>query len=438
MLRVTIQNATTLSLRSAHLRLLLNRTPKGLPWRGLLTCLLVAVAAFAVPEAQAAVAYSWGLNQYGELGNGTSMPQSDSPVVVMDLSNGVNAVAAGYFHSLALQNGAVYAWGYNNTDQLGNDTVSQSNLPLAVAGLSSGVTAIAAGSQHSLAIKNGGVYIWGSGDYVTGESFTPVAVVGLSSGATAIAGGNFFSLAVQNGGVYAWGANGAGQLGNGTAGAPQETPAVVTSLSSGVTAIAAGLNHSLAIQNGGVVAWGYNDTGKLGDGTTIERNTPVAVTGLSRGVTSIAAGSYHSLAVRNGDVYAWGSNLSGELGDGTTNEDNTPELIDPADLHNILAVTAGADSSYALSSDGSLWVWGDNIAGQLGLGNEIDYMTPQHLLPPAGYIFTSVAADSEGDHAVATLAPVPEPGTLVLLAVGGLLLVVYRKTFSPFFSRYPT
>ena len=199
-------------------------------------------------------------------------------------------------------------------------------------------------------------------------------------------------------------------------------------MSSGITAFAAGCFHSLAVQNGALYAWGFNGDGELGNGTHTKSNRPVAVTGMSSGVTAAAAGLSHSLAVRSGNVYAWGYNRLGQLGDGTTTEQNTPEEIDPADLHNIKAIATGFESSYALSFDGSLWVWGRNIDGELGLGTSAeDYLTPQHLLPPSGYIFTSISANSDGGSALATLAPTPEPASLSLLALGGLALLRRRS-----------
>jgi alpha-tubulin suppressor-like RCC1 family protein len=376
--------------------------------------LWAATATLAVPDARAAAISIWGGNGLGELGDGT-MIDRPMPSPVPGLTSGVTAVGAGEYYSLAVQDGGVYAWGFNLDGALGVAGVDRSSTPIAVIGLGSGVTAVAAGKSHSMALQNGAVYAWGYngngalGDGTTNSSDTPVAVSApLTSGVTAIAVGNQFSLAIKNGGVWAWGV---GELANGSGKYP--TPVAVTGLESGVTAIAAGLQSSLAVQNGGVYAWGTT-----GD-------SPIALTGLGSGVTAVAAGRYHSLAVRNGGVYAWGLNNYGQLGDGTTTDHSTPEQIDPADLHDIIAVAAGQNCSYALSNDGSLWDWGLNGFGNLGLGNFQDqYLTPQHLLPPSGFRFTSIDANVSGySFAIATLAVVPEPSTFALAGMGVLSLL---------------
>lgn len=245
-----------------------------------------------------------------------------------------------------------------------------------------------------------------------------VSNLNLHSGVTAIAAGEFHSLAIQNGSVYAWGDNSQGELGNGTATlSPNSTPGAVYGLSGNVTAIAAGDFYSMALRNGGVYTWGYNSYGELGNGLTTLGLTPGGVSGLSTGVTAIAAGAYHSLAVQNGGVYAWGYNGDGELGDGTLTNRLTPERIDATDLKNIVAIAAGYQSSYALSADGSLWVWGDNAEGELGLDTVTGrYTTPQHLLAPSGYVFTSIAASGNGNTALATLQAVLQSTSFTLTA----------------------
>ena len=375
-----------------------------------------SVSSAQTDSATNAAVYAWGDNTSGQLGSNAGY-YSAVPAAVSNLTGGVIAVAAGNSHSLAVQNGAAYAWGDDASGQLGNGAAGAgSGVPVQVKGLYNGVTAVAAGNRHSLAVRNGTVYAWGAnsagelGNGSTIDSAYPGAVNGLSS-VSAVAAGNFHSLALQGNAVYAWGENGSGELGNGMQGigANSSVPVSVVGLSGGVTAIAAGTSHSLAIRNGAVYTWGGNDNGQLGNGTsgiTANSDVPVAVSGLSSGVTTIAGGSLHSLAVQNGLVFAWGGNGDGQLGNGTTTDSSVPVAVDPADLTNITAVAAGIASSYALSADGSLWVWGNNDIGELGLGDTASHLTPQHLLPPAGYRYTAITTPSGGDHAVAILAPV--------------------------------
>jgi alpha-tubulin suppressor-like RCC1 family protein len=377
--------------------------------------LLAAVAAAATlgttrPAAADGAAWAWGYNNWGQVGDGTTANRS-TPITVSGLGSGVTAVAAGGYHGLAIVNGAVWGWGHNSDGQVGNGSTTDQLTPVPVSGLPSGtVTAITGGDSHSLAIVNGGAWAWGwggngqlgNGSYA--DQHTAVAVSGLSTGVTAIAAGMGHSLAIENGAVWAWGYNSNGELGSTAAGSFANNPVAADVLTSGVTAIASGSHHNLAVMNGGLYTWGANWYGALGDGTTTAHTTPTLVTGFSKGVTSVAGGFYHSLAVKNGGVWAWGHNRDGQLGDGTTTDSLTPEQIDPTDLTTITAVAAGNDFSFALSSDGSLWEWGYGLG--LGLGSNGVFLSPTHVLPPTGYRYTAIDADSTSIHAVALLSPV--------------------------------
>jgi len=399
---------------------------------------LVIMAAFAgiVADRQSARADAvavWGRNAYGQVGDGTTGTWRPTPVVISSLGYDLASISAGGEHTLALKsNGSLWAWGLGGDGQLGDGTGSNKNTPVAVSGLTSGVVAVAAGKDHSIALKSdGSVWAWGDnfngqiGDGTSAYRGTPVAVNILTSGVTAIAAGDSHNLALKSdGSLWAWGADAECQLGNGGT-HDCYTPVAVKNLTSGVIAIAAGWSHSLAVKSDGSVwAWGWSSDGQIGDGSTATRPTPVAVSGLTSGVTAVAAAFRHSLALRNGTVWAWGYNRYGQLGDGTTVSCLVPEEIDPADLTDITAIAADWGSSYALSRDGSLWVWGDNSYGELGLGNATSHLTPTHLLPPVGYRFTSIDAGS-GKHAVATLAAVPEPGSLALLSAAVAALAAW-------------
>lgn len=179
------------------------------------------------------------------------------------------------------------------------------------------------------------------------------------------------SLAVKaNGTVYAYGRNDFGQLGNGTA---ASVPGALVPGVASVVSVAAGDAHSLALRSEGtVLAWGRNDSGQLGDGWTSGAPdqpytaSPVEVLEL-RGVKAIAAGCAHSLALAaDGTVWAWGDNTSGQLG--VAGGGYVPVRVKVAGLAAITAVAAGCGWSMALGADGRVWAWGANTAGQLGDG----------------------------------------------------------------------
>jgi alpha-tubulin suppressor-like RCC1 family protein len=212
-------------------------------------------------------------------------------------------------------------WGENSLGQLGDGNFNQSDVPVPVSGLDF-VTAVAAGDHHSLAL--------------------------LSSGT-----------------VMAWGANTSGQLGVGEAEIGVSNVPVAVEGLTGVTAIAAGGNHSLALlSDGTVMAWGENESGQLGDGNTNEADAPVPVKGLA-GVTAIAAGGEYSLALlSDGTVMAWGAGEHGQLGNDRTINSDVP--VNVKDLTGVTAIAAGGEHALALLSDGTVMAWGNNESGQLG------------------------------------------------------------------------
>lgn len=363
----------------------------------------------------------WGANHDGQLGDGEGCgAYCTAPVALPGLGSAV-AVSIGDFHSCALTTaGGVKCWGRNDDGQLGDGTVLDRASPVDVAGLDSGVTAISAGSTHTCAITaTGGVMCWGAnpdgrlGDGTVLDRAAPVDVAGLDSGVIAIAAGNDHTCALTAaGGVKCWGANYDGRLGDGAT-ANRTTPIDVSGLDSGVTAISAGDFHTCAVTlAGGVVCWGYNVYGALGDGSTSVGTTPGGVSGLDSGVATVAAGKYHTCAVTQaGGVTCWGQRIWGPPSEGAFTVHTTPAGLS-ALRSGIAAITSGDYHDCVITEAGRLKCWGYNSYGQLGNGGIWTRTYPVEVAgldPKAAPIATFTPSSTPLVTLAATQTPTIEP-----------------------------
>ncbi len=193
--------------------------------------------------------------------------------------------------------------------------------------------------------------------------------------ASAIAAGGYHSCALTRlGGILCWGSDSDGQLGDGGSDTDQPTPVAVSGLASGVTAMAAGGFHTCALTGGGaVLCWGSDDHGQLGDGgTDTSKAIPVAVSGLSSGVIAVAAGLYHTCALTNaGAALCWGRDSEGEVGDGGTYANQSTPVAVSGLAAGVTALAAGGSHTCALTNTGTVKCWGYDGAGQLGDGGTI-------------------------------------------------------------------
>ena len=181
--------------------------------------------------------------------------------------------------------------------------------------------------------------------------------------------------------MWAWGGNNDGQLGDGTT-FNKYVPAQVVGLTN-TAKVVAGVATSLALAKDGTLwAWGTNLYGQLGVGSTTRRDRPMQVSGLT-GVVAVATRGAHSLAVKSdGTVWAWGLNNYGQLGDGTRTDRNTPVQV--PGLSDVVDVATSQGHSLALKRDGTVWAWGDNYYGQLGNGTKTQSLVPVQVVGLTG------------------------------------------------------
>lgn len=332
------------------------------------------------------VAYCWGNNSNGVIGDGTRTTRLNPTLVSGTLS--FSAVSAGANHTCGVAAGIVYCWGSNRFGELGDGTTTDRLTPGAVPA-PGGMTfaSVTSGWYHTCAITTeGAAYCWGYnlsgqlGDGTRSDRSSPTPVSGSVIFATVSAGSAHTCGRTAASATYCWGDNSYGQLGNGTT-APDSSPGLVAS-PVGVTfaAVWAGSNHTCGrTAAGDAYCWGFNTGGQLGDGTTTDRSSPVLVAG-GLTFTNLAPGSLHTCGATTASppTYCWGSNSGGQLGDGTTTAHPNPATV-PG--FGISTLSVGGSHTCGTTSVGAVYCWGFNTTGQLGDGTAVNRSIPTHIVP---------------------------------------------------------
>lgn len=325
--------------------------------------------------------YSWGENNFGQLGNGT-LTNSNVPVQVMTPTGpltGITAISSGNFHAMALSPTDVFTWGDNTDGVLGNGAGPRFLFATPVSAMhNAGVTDIAAGGSYSLVlIPSVGVYSWGHGPHgqlgagITDTTLTPYLIPGLTA-ATEIQAGRYHNLALTPSGLYAWGLNNEGQLGDGTL-INRDVPTLVSGALTGVSQLFVGPKSSGVISQGNAYGWGNNDFYQFSLASASPVTSPTLITAVA-GVAEMALGA-NSVTLRNVQgLYTIGGNSQGELGRTFAGNDYTFRLVDGG-LASTAAMSAGNAHVLTLSSDG-IQSWGRNTEGQLGVGTTISAFAP--------------------------------------------------------------
>lgn len=377
-------------------------------------------------------AMCWGLDNYGQLGDGGDATNLIKPTSFVSTDGG-QTVAQIYARQLrtciVLDDNSASCWGFNEDGQAGDDSTNTYKSPSVKVEFpqGKGVKSMGMGLKHTCAIlEDDTLTCWGldshgalgNGDSDTSDKYTPQTittppdrkVVKVEPGAT------HTCILLDDGGVMCWGRDNAGQLGNGDTSDTIHTPSSNVELPEGraATDLSVGDDHSCArLDNGSVTCWGLNNFGQLGDNTTTNRPIPVyAHLPTGSPAVSVSVGPHSSCAIlENSSVYCWGHNHYGRLGIGVTGGIyQLPMFVEGAT--NVVDLSLDYHHSCALSENGSISCWGRSKYGPLGIGPSGDINTPQpvdyNISPFANLTGPAPQGDWEDETGLRGRATAPE------------------------------
>ena len=335
--------------------------------------------------------FSWGGNEVGQLGQNDTTTRS-SPVQVGALTSWISA-SSGLYHSTAIKdNYTVWSWGYNEYGALGlGDTTNRSS-PVQVGALTNWKK-VSTGDFHTISIKTDGtLWAWGlnsSGELGLGDTTdrsSPVQVGALTNWKEISANSRNCLAIKTDGTLWSWGGNTTGALGLGDT-TDRSSPVQVGALTTWKQ-VSSGNQNTMAIKTDGTLwGWGNNYDGALGLGDTTDRSSPVQVGGLTTWKQVSIAGSAqaygHTLAVKtDGTLWAWGAGGWGQLGNNDSIDISSPIQVG-SDTDWDYTYAGGGQVSFGIKTNATLWAWGINSYGQLGINEEPDqfsgYSTPQQV-----------------------------------------------------------
>ncbi len=316
--------------------------------------------------------YAWGLGQHGELGDGQTADSLDVPVEVQ-FPAGVHIAflptdAMPFDTGLAVDTrGNAWGWGY---------------------------------STNALCLPTG-----------TPQRLVPVELP--LHDVTALAGASGHAVYDAGGVVYACGQNEEGELGNGTSQASSSAARVDLPAGVQVASLVASFDDAGALSSGGTFFdWGSNAQGQLGSGSAeaystfpVEVPLPGPVSEAAQGGSDPTNGQ-NLVMLSDGQIFAWGADAFGQLGDGSTTNEALPIAVTPPAGVTYVSMTSGGTTSYAISSTGEVFAWGDGRGGELGYGG---YTTRLAQEPVSGVTATMISATADDVVISASSSPAPPP-----------------------------
>jgi alpha-tubulin suppressor-like RCC1 family protein len=370
--------------------------------------------------------WMWGRNINGQLGDNTNAEKS-SPVQAVGFATNWSKVACGGNHTAAIKtDGTLWLWG-NNYGALGDNTaITKISSPVQTIAGGTNWNSVACGYSFTVATKTDGtLWTWGSGSggqlgidkyYKYSPSMVDSQTNWLTANSSKHTG---FKAAIKTDGtLWLWGTGTNGQLGNNTV-VGVISPVQTISDGTNWRSFSTGGTFCAATKTDGTLwTWGNNNNGYLGDGTRTSRSSPVQTATYGNNWNYVDCGQQHTAAIKtDGTLWMWGRNQFGNLGDNTALNKSSPiqtfafgnnwQTVS-CNLNNVNAFTA------AIKTDGTLWMWGRNLSGQLGDNTITNKSSPIQTIA-RGTNWSSVACGN------AHIAAIKTDGTLWTWGTGGTL-----------------
>jgi len=311
----------------------------------------------------------------GCLGDGQQYGGSyTSPIQVVDKGNNWKQVEAGRLVSCGIKtDGTLWTWGRNQYGQLGDNTTADKSSPVQIYGGGTNWKQVSRGAFHMAAIKTDGtLWNWGKGErgqlgemaaYPGPDRSSPIQTSRGGTNWRFVSCGQYTTMAIKSDGtLWGWGSGGDGSLGLAGPPGPSTFSPVQTSVGGTnwkTISAGSGFGYGLKTDNS-LWVWGGNSSGQLGDNTTTARYTAVQMPGNETTWKLIQTGNYRiSAAIKtDGTLWTWGLNFYGALGDGTTTTRSSP-VQTVAGGNNWKMVSVGSyQNMAAIKTDGTLWTWG--------------------------------------------------------------------------------
>lgn len=329
----------------------------------------------------------WGYNFAGDLGDNTITYKS-SPVQTIAGGTNWKQVACGAFNAVGpaaaiKTDGTLWTWGSNSIGQLGDNTIVNKSSPIQTVAGGSNWKQVAIKSTVAAIKTDGTLWLWGDntygqlGDNTVVPKSSPIQTIAGGTNWNQVAIGGDHTAAIKTDGtLWIWGRNNNGQLGDNTV-VSKSSPIQTVAGGNNWKQVSCGMQIAGAIKTDGTLwVWGYNTFSILGDSTGVSKSSPVQTFAGGTNWKQVACGDSHFAAIKtDGTLWTWGTNTDGQLGINTSTDKSRPTQTVSAGT-NWKQVSCGYSHTGSIKTDGTLWIWGSNSNGQLGDNTIISKSSP--------------------------------------------------------------